>query len=290
MNKSLTELKLTLLNIGYANLNATWNFDNVLSPFSRLYYIISGEAKVYHNQQTFILKPGYLYLIPSFTYHRCICETNMEQYFIHFLEELGHGLSIFNIKQFVYEIEADPFDKISFERILDINPNRGLVNDDPKNYDNRNSMLHFAERNESVNARYFLETQGILKVLLSRFIEEKKASGDHQLVKTRKIIDTLHYISENLSGELTVEQLAKFNFINADYFSRIFKEQMGIRPLEYIQSKRIERAQLLLTTTDYSLQEIADLVGLPNISYFSRLFTRTTKKTPAAYRRELWNS
>ncbi|MDR3712082.1 MAG: helix-turn-helix domain-containing protein, partial [Puia sp.] len=60
-------------------------------------------------------------------------------------------------------------------------------------------------------------------------------------------------------------------------------------PLEYIQQKRIERAQLLLATTGHSLQEIANRVGLPNISYFSRLFTRTTKKTPAVFRKEHWS-
>ena len=93
-----------------------------------------------------------------------------------------------------------------------------------------------------------------------------------------------------MATELSVDLLAKLNLLNPDYFSRIFKEQMGIRPLEYIQSKRIERAQLLLTTTNHSMQEVADMVGLPNISYFSRLFTRLTKKTPAAYRKELWNT
>ena len=132
MNKSLNELKLTLLNIGYANLNQNWNFDNVLSPFLRIYYTISGEAKVFHHHQTYVIRPGYLYLIPSFVYHGYSCETSMEQYFVHLLEELGHGLSIFNLKKFVYEVKAHPFDKLLFERLLDINPNRGLINDDPK--------------------------------------------------------------------------------------------------------------------------------------------------------------
>lgn len=289
MNKSLNELKITLLNIGYANLNTNWNFDNVLSPFTRLYYTLSGEGKVFHNKQSLLLKPDYLYLIPSFTYHRCLCETQMDQYFIHFLEEIGGGLSIYNLKKFSFEVKARPEDKELFERLLAINPNRGLVNDDPKNYDNRNSMLYFAERNETLSAQAYLESQGIMKILLSRFIIDKEESGNQQLVQTKKIIDTLHYISANLANELTVEQLAKVNYMNTDYFSRMFKEQLGIRPLEYIQSKRIERAQLLLTTTDYSLQDIADMVGLPNISYFSRLFTRFTQKTPAAYRKELWN-
>ena len=139
-------------------------------------------------------------------------------------------------------------------------------------------MLHFAERNDSLPAQLYLESQGIMKVLLSRFMEDQKPMEEEGYLKSKKITDTLYYISEHIASELSVDQLAKLNFINADYFSRMFKEQMGIRPLEYIQSKRIERAQLLLTTTNHSMQEVADMVGLPNISYFSRLFTRITKK------------
>jgi AraC-like DNA-binding protein len=59
--------------------------------------------------------------------------------------------------------------------------------------------------------------------------------------------------------------------------------------LQFLQNKRIERAQILLSTTNDTLQNIADKVGLPNISYFSRLFTRLTNKTAGSYRKEHWS-
>ncbi len=289
MHPAVLPLQLTLLNAGHVGLDSKWNYDNVLSPFSRLYLILSGEAKVYHHEKTFHLKAGYMYLIPSYTYSRYRCEDSMEQYYVHFLEEAGTGLSVYNLHQFIYERAATPFDSLLFERLLAINPHRGLVRDDPKVYDNRSSLRRFGELNNTLSAGEGIATQGILLLLLSGFMEGPGSISAPMRHKAGKIIDALYFISEHMHEEITIRQLALRCHLHADYFSRLFNEQTGIRPLQYIQTKRIERAQLLLTTTNYSQQEIADRVGLSNISYFSRLFTRITKKTPAVFRKEYWN-
>lgn len=290
MNKSLQDIRLTLLNVSKVKLDKKWHFDNVISPFARLYLVTDGSAVVSHNNQTFELKKGHLYLIPPFTFSRYACDDNMEQYFVHFLEETGNGLSIFNIKKIAFEIEANALDELLFERLLNINPQRGLIQDDPKAYDTRTTMLKFAELNNNMQAPYFIETQGILQILLSRFIKNEASVLDNNSPPDHKISTIVAYIHEHLAEPLTVNDLAKQVHLNVDYFSRLFQNQIGVRPVTYIMTKRIERAQLLLSTTDYSLQNIADMTGLPNISYFSRVFTRLTNKTPAAYRKENWGS
>jgi AraC-like DNA-binding protein len=289
MNKSLQGLRITLLNIDHLYLDKNWDYDNIISPFSRLYYIKSGRARVYHHNQVFELKAGWLYLIPSFTYSRYTCDYKMEQLYVHFLEEVGAGLSIYNLRDFEYEVKADPLTTQLFERLLALNPNRSLPKEDPKVYDYRRSMNFMEARNNSLSAHDYLETSGILKVLLAQFIKDKGAGAEPSAYKANKITETLYYISEHLHKELTVQHLAERCHINADYFSRLFKEQTGIRPLQFLQNKRIERAQILLSTTDDTLQNIADKVGLPNISYFSRLFTKLIKKTASAYRKEHWS-
>lgn len=177
----------------------------------------------------------------------------------------------------------------NFERLLELNPNRSLSKEDPKTYDNRPTLKSFEAKNNSIPANHFIETTGILQVLLARFIEGKNTLLNPVTYKAGKITETINYIGEHLHEELTVQQLASRCHINPDYFSRLFKEQTGIRPLEFLQNKRIERAQILLSTTNHSLQEIADMVGLPNASYFSRLFSKVTHKPPATYRREHWS-
>ena len=96
----------------------------------------------------------------------------------------------------------------------------------------------------------------------------------------------LVYLLENLHENLTVERLAAFSNLSKDHFSRSFYEKYKMRPNLYIQSKRVERAQLLLHTTNDSIKAISEKVGFDNFSYFSKVFKKITGKTPANYKKE----
>jgi AraC-like DNA-binding protein len=287
MKNHLMSLKINLLNIGYAELDNTWDFDNVISPFSRLYLITKGSAHVYHNKQKFNFKPGHMYLIPSYTYSRYKCDLYHEQYYISFVEEVGNGLSSYNLEDFNYETKATYLDELYFKRLLEINPNRRIINNNPKIYDNQPALYNFNKNNELLTANNYIETQGILKVLFSRFINNNPSSV--KKINKSNFKNVQIYISEHLHENLTVEKLANISNLSKDYFSRTFHEKFGIPPNKYIQYKRIERAQLLLLTTFDSLKQISEKVGLENTSYFSRIFKKATGKTPSHFRKEQLN-
>ena len=73
------------------------------------------------------------------------------------------------------------------------------------------------------------------------------------------------------------------------YFSRLFYELMGVRPIEFINRKRIEKVQRLLVTTSDNLDNIARIVGLSNWAYLSRVFKKYTGVTPGQYRKQSHN-
>ncbi|RED95247.1 AraC family transcriptional regulator [Marinoscillum furvescens] len=287
---SINNLNLSLLHAGKVDLDHHWDFDNVISPFSRLYLITHGQAQVFHSGQTFDLKPGYLYLIPSYTYSRYKCESTFTQYYLSILEESDDQGSIFDHHEFLYEVPAHPNDALILDRILELNDDRMLLNDDPKAYDNVPTMLAYKARNDRMNPGSFLETRGLMTALLSRFIKGKKVTRSVSLKNQEKINNIIRYIRQNLHRELTVAELADEAHLNADYFSRVFFEIVKTRPVKFIQEKRIERAQLLLSTTTYSISEIAAKVGLDNISYFTRLFKKQLGRTPGAYRQSKWQN
>jgi len=288
MHKSLKSLSLSLLNTDYVQLDHSWNYDNVISPFSRMYYIDEGHAKIYHSGQEFELRPGYLFLVPSYCYSRYKCDNYLSQYHITFMEKMGDGLSIYNHKAFNYEVKASTLDIVNFKRLLEVNPNRGLFNPDPKVYDNHPTILSFEKRNEEMSSSDFLETQGILLSLFSRFITDKNIIPNNDSHTAKKITESVQFIHENLQQPLTVDLLASKSHLNVDYYSRAFNNLFGIRPIRYIQIKRIERAQLLLTSTTDTIPDIASKIGISNLSYFTRLFKKITDKNPGEFRKYHW--
>jgi transcriptional regulator GlxA family with amidase domain len=100
------------------------------------------------------------------------------------------------------------------------------------------------------------------------------------------VLEAMSYIQMNLSQPLTVTHLAQRANQHQDYFSRVFLQNTGDRPLAYIHEKRIERAQYLITTTNLSYAEIAEETGFDNIPYFSKIFKKVTSLTPGQYKQQ----
>ena len=69
------------------------------------------------------------------------------------------------------------------------------------------------------------------------------------------------------------------------WFIQCFKEITGSSPLQYILKLRISNAQSLLENTDYTITEIANMVGYTNSLYFSRLFHKYIGMSPKEYRK-----
>lgn len=93
------------------------------------------------------------------------------------------------------------------------------------------------------------------------------------------------YIELHLKEHLCIESLADRLGYAKYYLSARFKKETGVSVGDYIKFTRIERAKMLLATTDKSIAEIAELTGFASRSFFSNTFKRCLGSTPAAYRR-----
>lgn len=97
----------------------------------------------------------------------------------------------------------------------------------------------------------------------------------------------LTFINLNLSSPLTVKKLAYEIGLSPDYLTRLFKKELGVNIITYINRKRIYTSLNLLKNTNLSIEEIGDLIGLNNTSYFSTLFKREIGISPKQYRNSL---
>lgn len=282
--RDIDNLKLILLNIGLSSLNGDWNWKGISSPFARLYYIKEGEACIHLPQGSFTLKPDHIYLIPPFTLHSYECNSLFTHFYIHIYER-PHSSTYF-LEEFVFpvEIKADSLDYLLICRLLEINPDRELKQYDPCYYDNPPTLLQNIKEEARQEEYTSLETRGILCQLLSRFLQYSSQKADITDIRISKV---LHFIRKNIDQPIRINQLSELCLLSDDHFIRLFKKELNCTPIQYINQKKIEKAQLMLLTENASVKDIAYGLSFENISYFNRLFKQITRYTPTEYCRTL---
>lgn len=286
MTRRLLKHNFSLLHINYAKLDTHWNYCNVLSPYYRIYLIDEGEGYISGQGKKLILRPGHLYIIPSFTVCNMKCPAYLGQYFIHFFEDSPNGISLFHNNRTLIQVKATDTVIANVKRLLQINPGRGINrSDDPKVYEKNIYYKEYEELNNRQTMANYLETQGIILQLIARFVDSDQFENKKSVAIPSKILEAMSFIQLNLQDTLTVTQLAQLANQHPDYFSRQFAEYTGERPLTYIHQKRIERAQYLITTTLMPYTEIADATGFESLPYFSKVFKKLTGTTPNQYRK-----
>ena len=97
---------------------------------------------------------------------------------------------------------------------------------------------------------------------------------------------SVQYIQQNFKQKLSLKAVSDHVYMNPQYLSRIFKKEMGISCIEYINRLKIEYACKLLVTTDKSICQISSLCGFSEQSYFNRVFIHQMNTTPKLFRQK----
>lgn len=97
----------------------------------------------------------------------------------------------------------------------------------------------------------------------------------------------LVYITFNLDADLSLRHLASVFSINKNYLSNLFKKETGKSLTVFVKERRIHNAIYLLNTTHFSIQNIAELCGIEDLNYFSRIFRQQIGISPSEYRKQI---
>jgi len=230
------------------------------------------------------MSPGYLYLVPPFSLHSYECDDYYSLYYIHVYEKQTSSIRVLEEYNFPVKVDATALDVLLVEKLMAINPGRELKRYDPSFYDNSSTLLKTISIDVQNPYYSIVETKGILFQLFSRFLVRATSKLE---VTDDRILNALRFIRKNIDKPVSIDQLAEICCLSKDHFIRLFKKEMKYTPVQYINQKKIEKAQLMFTTDNLSVKDVAYSLSFENISYFNRLFKRMTGRTPGDYKQTL---
>lgn len=146
------------------------------------------------------------------------------------------------------------------------------------------AMLLLSElKSDGMMGQLYVEslTQVLIIHLLRHYsTSTQNIAPKHGGLTTSQLRQAIDYVQAHLDQDLSLAQIAAAISISPTYFSRLFKRATGSSPHQYVIQQRVERAKVLLKTTDLALANIALQVGFSSQSHLTQHFKRLTGVTP----------
>ncbi len=136
-------------------------------------------------------------------------------------------------------------------------------------------------RKQPIDSLHIFNT--IVSIVLE-VVELSKVNNTLQL--PGDIERVLTYINENIWEQLTIDELSEITDLSQSRFKHKFREHIGRSPIDYINSKKIEKAKEIISTTA-SMKEVGYKLGYSSPAYFSHVFKKYTRMTPLEYKMNL---
>ncbi len=247
---------------GISDCDASWCWDTGKNGFQDfdLWFVLRGKGRIITERETAEVRPGSCMLLFPGT---------------HYIgEHDGDFLLIMNVHfQFEGGVSREMFGDVPFlhKQIYDIGYMRGTLS----------RVIRLYNADKVGNACAFFAA-ALAEYFAAGTAEEKSAPGAGKPSLVQKICDRINTSPEEAHS---LAAYAAEHGYSADYLGRVFSAEVGISFSEYVANTRINKAKFLLSSTELSVEGVAEALGYYDTCYFSRQFKRITGTSPGKYRR-----
>jgi AraC-like DNA-binding protein len=142
-------------------------------------------------------------------------------------------------------------------------------------------------RVESKSDSSFLRKPFLKDSLLGTLTEDETITPSAAVMNQQyhKIQKAISFVDDNYRTNISRDAASSLAGMSSAHFSRTFRKVVGMSYQEYVNRKRIAKAQELLRTSPQSIADIALYVGFADNTGFGRIFKKVTGHTPSAYRK-----
>ena len=131
------------------------------------------------------------------------------------------------------------------------------------------------------------EFEGVMTETRQLWEKEHKVRELSSNVSQRKVIRTvLSIIEKEYTKDIGLDYISKNVYLTPSYLSMLFKKEMNIGLVHYINEYRLERAKNMLLNSNMRVVDISSGVGFKSLAYFYSIFKKKYGKTPAEYRED----
>lgn len=239
----------------------SWNIREHSASFHKFYFFLTGRCRITIAGKSYDVRPGDWFFIPAGIRHSYteLPEEGFEKHWIHF--DLYPNDSLPQLLQLPYRVRASEETSSVFAKLSTWNASNHLID-----------KLHAKSALITLLAQYIsLSDTEVLPILSD---------------EDSRINEVLTYIHKHLSQPLSNELLASVCHLHPNHFIRFFSKKTGQTPAGYVLQCRMDLARQLLIQSDFPISHIAEQVGLPDQSHFSRLFRNTFAMTPSQCRNQ----
>lgn len=97
----------------------------------------------------------------------------------------------------------------------------------------------------------------------------------------------LDYVENHLTGRIQVEEVCKIANMSYYYFVKYFKKTIGLSFTEYVNYRKVKWAERILLTKDLSISEVGEVIGMPNMAHFYKMFKKYNDCSPKQFQRKM---
>ena len=102
--------------------------------------------------------------------------------------------------------------------------------------------------------------------------------------------EILAYMNKHIAEPITIEEICHEFFISRSSLQALFKTHLNSSPKNYLLNIKLQKSKELIRENQYTISEIAYMLGFSSIHYFSRLFKKYFNTTPSAYARKIFEN
>ncbi len=272
--------------ITYSDLNPTLYFAGkrtvTESNFSHthdapeLFIVLSGDLAIWMDGTTTPLTAGDIVCVPSHMPHRTLPTVYDNPAILFFT-----SFSNFHFKG----MEPNCLDFPGGSSVLHTD---GLVRQDITNL----CLRMISERYSNQVGQYFMQkaylTQLLMTIIRQITVPPKQSCSPVTFEthhKTYVVSEIRQYLSSHYAEKISLDLIARNMYLSSAYISKIFKEETGEAPINYLIKMRLERARIQLESDNgQSIKAISNSVGYDDVYYFSKLFKKYYGMSPVHYR------